>query len=143
TSVLLTRFSCNGRGEINRMSTKLWWLATTTYGRRGSLGTLPDTLNFQSGLSFWCTTATLRNSSPALYRPSSRHVTSRISPMRGTTTNRVAPSTNHDQTEITVRAGLELKSRDTDVQCREPTGAGRSCAVAPTYARSMTEDTTD
>ena len=46
-SVLLIHFISNGKCEIGRMSTKLTWLATTTYGRRGSLGTLPDTVNFR------------------------------------------------------------------------------------------------
>ena len=43
-SALLSHFISNGRCEMSRMSTKLSWLATTTYGRRGSAGRLPDDL---------------------------------------------------------------------------------------------------
>jgi hypothetical protein len=57
-------FISHGRCEIRRMSTKLWWLATTTYGRRGSEIIVPLVLNRQSGLSTWWTTQSLRNRNP-------------------------------------------------------------------------------
>jgi hypothetical protein len=46
---LLSHFISIGRCEMSRMSTKLSWLATTTYGRRGSPGTSPVTVKVHSG----------------------------------------------------------------------------------------------
>ena len=43
------------------MSTKLWWLATTTYGRRGSSIIVPLVWKRHSGLSAWWATVNLRN----------------------------------------------------------------------------------
>ena len=54
-----------GRWEISRMSTKLSWFDTTTYGRRMSSGRSPEVRNFHSGVSLWCTTVSLRNRYPA------------------------------------------------------------------------------
>ena len=56
-----SHFISHGRCEISRMSTKLWWLATTMYGRRGSSIFTPDVRNRHNGLSHWCTTVSLRN----------------------------------------------------------------------------------
>ena len=51
-SDLLIHFISNGRCEMSKMSTKLSWFATMTYGLRGWAGTVPDTSKCHSGLSF-------------------------------------------------------------------------------------------
>ena len=53
-----SHFISHGRCEMSRMSTKLWWLATTTYGRRGS-GMGAGGAERHSGFSVWCTTREL------------------------------------------------------------------------------------
>ncbi len=57
-------FISHGRCEIRNMSAKLSWLATTTYGRRGSVTFRPLVLNFHSGFTQVCTTHSRRNSQP-------------------------------------------------------------------------------
>ena len=63
-SSLESHFISHGRWDSSSMSTKLSWLATTMYGRRGSLTFSPLVRNDHSGLSTWWTTHTLRNSQP-------------------------------------------------------------------------------
>src|SRR3954452_14194008 len=50
-SSLESHFISQGNCEINNMSTKLLWLATTMYGRRGSEILTPDVLKRHNGLS--------------------------------------------------------------------------------------------
>ena len=64
-SLLLIHFISIGTRQMRRMSTKLSWFATATYGRRGSAGTLPVTENRHIGLSRLTTTPIWRNVRPA------------------------------------------------------------------------------
>ena len=61
---LESHFISHGRCEIRKMSAKLSWLATATYGRRGSGMRTPVTRNFQRGFSLVTSTAARRNQRP-------------------------------------------------------------------------------
>ena len=51
-SIFDIHFISVGRCEMSRMSTKLSWLETTTYGRRMSSGSSPDVRNVHCGVIF-------------------------------------------------------------------------------------------
>ena len=66
SSALESHFISQGRWLMSRMSANDSWFETTTYGRRGSAGGVPDRRNRQSGFSAAVTTAIFRNMSPTV-----------------------------------------------------------------------------
>ncbi len=51
SSFLATHFISHGSRETSGMSALDWWLLTTTYGRRGSVGMPPVTVTVHAGLT--------------------------------------------------------------------------------------------